>query len=84
MEVVASCDPYLCVLILLTLLKNMILLNLIPALLLTFTAVVKLSPLVYSSAKQHWHCHNNRIIRVVLMISIHPELGMIIPRYSVV
>lgn len=51
-EVVASCDPYLCVLILLTLLKNMILLNLIPALLLTFTAVVKLSPLVYSSAKQ--------------------------------
>lgn len=51
MQVVASCDPYLCVLILL-LLKNMILLNLIPTLLLTFTAVVKLSPLVYSSAKQ--------------------------------
>lgn len=38
-EMVASCDPYLCVLMLLTVLKHMILLNLILALMLTFTVV---------------------------------------------
>lgn len=38
-EMVASCDPYPCVLILLTLLKHMILLNLILALMLSFTVV---------------------------------------------
>lgn len=38
-EMVAGCDPYLCVLILLALLKHVILLNVILALMLAFTVV---------------------------------------------